>query len=110
MDTAMLREQRGAAERDVLACGVVLHHLLAGSPAFGVVDTAAAMARIAPLGIEILRLPTETPATSLTRCERSSIARPRRSHQPAIEMRARCSVRSAAGSSRTRANRPGRSR
>jgi|KBSMisStandDraft_5_1062788.scaffolds.fasta_scaffold18110_2 serine/threonine protein kinase len=63
MDTAMLREQRGAAERDVLACGVVLHHLLAGSPAFGVVDTAAAMARIAPLGIEILRLPTETPAT-----------------------------------------------
>ena len=32
---AQLRAQRAAAERDVLACGVVLHRLLAGVPALG---------------------------------------------------------------------------
>jgi len=62
MDTAALREQRGAAERDVLACGVVLHHLLAGEAPFGVADTGAVIARIAPKGNEILRFATATPA------------------------------------------------
>ena len=61
VDTTALREQRLAAERDVLACGVVLHHLLAGEPPCGVADTRVAMARIAPHGDAVLRLADKTP-------------------------------------------------
>ena len=59
--SATLRAQRVAAERDVLACGLLLHGLLAGEPALGSVDTARAIARMAPLGREVVRLPWTTP-------------------------------------------------
>jgi non-specific serine/threonine protein kinase len=39
LDPSMLRAQRSAAERDVLACGLLLHRLLADEPALGVADT-----------------------------------------------------------------------
>ena len=61
LDPSMLRAQRGAAERDVLACGLLLHRLLAGEPALGVADTAQVIARLAPLGREFVRLPWTTP-------------------------------------------------
>lgn len=56
-----LRAQRATAERDVLACGVVLHGLLAGEPALGSADAARAIERMAPLGREVVRLPWSTP-------------------------------------------------
>lgn len=52
-----LPAQRRAAERDVLALGLVLHHALAGMPALEQVDTASAIERMPPLGREIVRLP-----------------------------------------------------
>jgi non-specific serine/threonine protein kinase len=61
MDPALLRDQRGAAERDVLACGVLLQHLLGGEPALGVADAGAVIARMAPLGAALVRLPWTTP-------------------------------------------------
>ncbi len=61
MDPAQLRDQRSAAERDVLACGVLLHHLLGGEAPLGSTDTARVIERIAPLGREFLRLPWTTP-------------------------------------------------
>ena len=61
MDPARLRDQRVAAERDVLACGVLLHHLLAGEPPLGIADTARVIERMAPIGREVLRVPWSTP-------------------------------------------------
>lgn len=52
-----LPAQRRAAERDVLALGLVLHHALAGMPALEQVDTASVIERMPPLGREIVRLP-----------------------------------------------------
>jgi non-specific serine/threonine protein kinase len=49
--------QRQRAERDVLAAGLVLHHALAGQPALEEADTMAVVARMPPLGREIVRLP-----------------------------------------------------
>ncbi|MEP6739350.1 MAG: HDOD domain-containing protein [Caldimonas sp.] len=56
-----LRAQRAAAERDVLACGVLLHRLLANAPALDTADTARVIDRIAPFGRELVRLPWTTP-------------------------------------------------
>lgn len=56
-DGADLPAQRRAAERDVLALGLVLHHALAGMPPLEQVDTAAVIERMPPLGREIVRLP-----------------------------------------------------
>jgi non-specific serine/threonine protein kinase len=56
-----LRAQRAAASRDLLACGVLLHHLLTGQPALGQADTALVMLRMAPAGREMVRLPWSTP-------------------------------------------------
>ena len=56
-----LRAQRAAAERDVLACGVVLHRLLAGAAALDSGDVAAVIERMAPRGREFVRLPWTTP-------------------------------------------------
>jgi len=56
-----LRGQRQAAERDVLACGLLLHGLLAGAPPLAEPDFGGVIARIAPLGREILVLPRLTP-------------------------------------------------
>ena len=61
LDTSALRAQRAAAERDVLACGVILHRLLAGELALGVADTARVIDRMAPRGREFVRLPWTTP-------------------------------------------------
>ncbi|MCE9661544.1 MAG: HDOD domain-containing protein [Burkholderiales bacterium] len=61
LDPSMLRAQRSAAERDVLACGLLLHRLLAGEPALGVADTGKVIERLAPLGREFVRLPWTTP-------------------------------------------------
>jgi HD-like signal output (HDOD) protein len=61
LDPQALRAQRAAAERDVLACGLLLHRLLAGEPALGVADTARVIERMAPVGQEFVRLPWTTP-------------------------------------------------
>ncbi len=61
MDPADLRERRVAASRDLLACGVLLQHLLAGQPVLDQPDTALVIARMAPLGRELVRLPWNTP-------------------------------------------------
>ena len=50
-----------AAERDVLACGLLLHRLLADEPALGVADTGQVIERLAPHGREFVRLPWTTP-------------------------------------------------
>ena len=60
-DPIDLHAQRAAAERDVMACGLLLHHLIAGKPPLEQPDTALAMARMTPLGRELLRLPWTTP-------------------------------------------------
>jgi non-specific serine/threonine protein kinase len=52
-----LQAQRLAAERDVLALGLVLHHALAGVPPLELADTALVIERMPPLGREIVRLP-----------------------------------------------------
>lgn len=52
-----LRVQRAAAERDVLACGALLHLLLTGQPALEEADIGRVVARLPPLGREIVRLP-----------------------------------------------------
>ena len=55
-----LRAQREAAERDVLAAGVLLHGMLAGTGALDEADTGRVIARLPPLGREIVRLPWTT--------------------------------------------------
>jgi HD-like signal output (HDOD) protein len=61
LDPSTLRSQRAAAERDVLACGLLLHRLLAGEPALGSADTGRVIDRMAPRGREFVRLPWTTP-------------------------------------------------
>ncbi len=61
-DPNSLRAQRAAAERDVLACGLLLHRLLAGTaPLGGEEDTGRVVERMAPSGREGVRLPWTTP-------------------------------------------------
>ncbi len=61
LDPTSLRAQRTAAERDVLACGLVLHRLLAGAPPLGEADTGKVIERMTPRGREGVRLPWTTP-------------------------------------------------
>jgi len=61
LDPSDLRAQRAAAARDVLAAGLLLHGLLAGQPALEQADTALVIARIAPHGRELVRLPWAMP-------------------------------------------------
>jgi eukaryotic-like serine/threonine-protein kinase len=56
-----LRRSRSAAERDVLALGIVMHGLLTGAPALEVTDVASVIARLPPHGRETLRLPWDLP-------------------------------------------------
>lgn len=51
-----LRAQREAAERDVLALGIVLHGLLGSVPALGEPDVGVVVERLPPLGRDFLRL------------------------------------------------------
>ena len=63
-EAGSLRSQREAAERDVLASGIVLHSLLTGQPALEEADVGRVIARLPPLcgthGREIVRLPWTT--------------------------------------------------
>jgi non-specific serine/threonine protein kinase len=61
IDPNQLRAQRSAAARDVLTCGLLLHDLLCGEPPLEQADTAAVIARMAPAGRELVRLPWNTP-------------------------------------------------
>ncbi|MFP5399995.1 MAG: HDOD domain-containing protein [Gammaproteobacteria bacterium] len=61
VDTGELRAQRDRAQRDVLALGVLLHHLLAGRAALDESDAAAVVERLPPRGREIVRLPFSIP-------------------------------------------------
>ena len=61
MAPSPLQSQRAAAAHDLLACGVLLHHLLTGQPALDQADTALVIARMAPVGRELVRLPWSTP-------------------------------------------------
>ena len=60
-DLDRLRAHRDAAGRDLLACGVLLHHLLAGQAVLDERDTARVIERIPPLGRDLVRLPWSTP-------------------------------------------------
>ncbi len=55
--TPDLQAQRKAAERDVLAFGLVMHQALAGVPALELADVDAVIERMPPLGRDIVRLP-----------------------------------------------------
>jgi non-specific serine/threonine protein kinase len=57
LDPDSLRAQREAAERDVLASGLLLHQLLTGQPALDEPDLGRQAARLPPLGREFVRLP-----------------------------------------------------
>ena len=57
VDAGSLQAQRRAAERDMLALGLVLHNGLSGQPALDLADTGAVIERMPPLGREIVRLP-----------------------------------------------------
>ncbi len=61
MDAGALRTLRDAAGRDVLACGVLLHQLLAGAPVLDEPDVGVVLARLAPPGRDLVRLPWSTP-------------------------------------------------
>jgi len=61
LDPDRLRAQRDTSERDVLASGVLLQQLLRGQPVLDEPDTALVIARMAPAGREIVRLPRTTP-------------------------------------------------
>lgn len=56
-----LLAQRVASQRDVLACGLLLHRLLAGQNALEEADVGVAVERMLPTGAEIVRLPWSTP-------------------------------------------------
>ncbi|MBL0086325.1 MAG: HDOD domain-containing protein [Ideonella sp.] len=51
---------RLASERDLLAVGLVMHHVLAGMPALDQPDVAQVIDHLPPLGREIVRLPWST--------------------------------------------------
>jgi eukaryotic-like serine/threonine-protein kinase len=58
---SQLQDQRQDAQRDLLACGVLLHRWLAGQHALDEADVARVIHRLPPLGQEIVRLPWTTP-------------------------------------------------
>jgi non-specific serine/threonine protein kinase len=57
IDPNQLRAQRDAAQRDVLAVGLVAYHLLVGEPALEERDVGKLIGRMPPLGQEFVRLP-----------------------------------------------------
>jgi non-specific serine/threonine protein kinase len=61
MDTTSLRTQRTAAQRDVLALGLVLHQLLAAQPVLDEPDVGLVIERLPPHGRDIVRLPWSIP-------------------------------------------------
>jgi eukaryotic-like serine/threonine-protein kinase len=61
VDTNQLRAQRDAAQRDLLAFGVLTHQLLTGQAVLDEPDTARVIERMPPLGRDLVRLPWSTP-------------------------------------------------
>lgn len=61
LDPNALRARRDAARRDVLACGVLLHQLLAGAPVLDETDIGRVIDRMTPVGRDLVRLPWTTP-------------------------------------------------
>jgi non-specific serine/threonine protein kinase len=61
VEAGALRAQRDAAQRDVLALGIVLHHALIGQPALDEPDVGRVVDRLPPEGRDIVRLPWNTP-------------------------------------------------
>ncbi len=61
VEPGALRAQRDAAQRDVLALGILLHQVLVGTPALDEADTGQVIDRLPPLGREIVRLPWTLP-------------------------------------------------
>jgi serine/threonine protein kinase len=61
LDPHRLRAHRQLAERDVLACGLLLHTLLSGQPPLEEPDTGLAIGRLPPQGRELVRLSWSTP-------------------------------------------------
>jgi eukaryotic-like serine/threonine-protein kinase len=61
IDAATLQSQRGAAQRDVLALGLVMHQLLAGEPPLSEPDIARVIELMPPQGREMVRLPWSVP-------------------------------------------------
>jgi len=61
IDALDLRAQREAAQRDVLAMGLLLHWMLTGRPVFDEPDSGQLMQRLPPEGRELVRLPWSTP-------------------------------------------------
>src|SRR5439155_1756954 len=61
IDAATLHAQRSAAQRDVVAIGLLMHRLLAGEPALGEADIGRAIELMPPLGRELVRLPWDVP-------------------------------------------------
>jgi non-specific serine/threonine protein kinase len=57
VDPGELHAQRDRAQRDVLALGLLLHHVLAGRPALDEPDVGRAADRLPPRGRELVRLP-----------------------------------------------------
>jgi non-specific serine/threonine protein kinase len=57
VDPNQLRAQRDAAQRDVLALGLVMHQSLVGAPALEEPDIGKALERLPPWGQEFVRLP-----------------------------------------------------
>lgn len=60
-DLGRLHAQRALGERDVLACGVLMHQVLSGQAALDDDDAASVISRMPPFGHEIVRLPWSTP-------------------------------------------------
>lgn len=60
LDAGALAAQRDAAQRDVLAFGLLMHHALAGAPALDEPDLGRALRLMPPHGREIVRLPWST--------------------------------------------------
>lgn len=60
VEAGALAAQRQAAQADVLAFGLLIHHALAGAPALDQPDIGRAMAELPPTGREIVRLPWTT--------------------------------------------------
>ena len=60
LDASVRAEQRHAAQTDVLAFGLIVHHALAGAPALDLADVGLACDALPPKGREIVRLPFST--------------------------------------------------
>jgi eukaryotic-like serine/threonine-protein kinase len=56
-----LQSLRGAAERDVLGFGLLMHQALCGQAPLGEADLTQAMARLPPFGRDIVRMPWSLP-------------------------------------------------